>query len=82
MFSLGSGSALAIGVSAIASMAEAQAKAFGDSSILARYEKTRAYRSAAALKAARTRRRNQEDALAAPEAALASRPAPAPIDNQ
>lgn len=54
-------------VSAIASMAEAQAKAFGDSGILARYAKTRAYRSAAALKAARTRRRNQEEELEAGE---------------
>jgi hypothetical protein len=50
-------------VSAVATVAEAQAKAFGDSDTLARYEKTRAYRSAIALKAARTRRRNQDDEL-------------------
>ena len=50
-------------ISAVASVAEAQAKAFGDSDTLARYEKTRAYRSAIALKAARTRRRNQDGGL-------------------
>lgn len=50
-------------VSAVARMAEAHATAFGDNSMLARYEKTRTYRSAVALKAARTRRRNQEDEL-------------------
>ena len=50
-------------ISAVASVAEAQAKAFGDSDTLARYEKTRAYRSAIGLKAARTRRRNQDDEL-------------------
>jgi hypothetical protein len=50
-------------VSAIASIAEAQAKAFGDNGILARYEKTRAYRSAVGVKAARTRQRNLEETL-------------------
>jgi hypothetical protein len=50
-------------VGAVASITDAQAKAFGDNGILARYEKTRGYRSAIAVKAARTRRRNQEGAL-------------------
>lgn len=50
-------------VSAVASITEAQAKAFGDNGILARYEKTRAYRSAIGVKAARTRQRNLEDTL-------------------
>lgn len=50
-------------VSSIASSVEGRAKAYKDDELLARYEKTRAYRSAAGLKAARTRLRNQ-----APEA--------------
>jgi hypothetical protein len=40
---------------------EARARAFGDPELLARYEKTRAYRSAAGFKAAKTRRRNEAD---------------------
>ncbi|WP_428264682.1 hypothetical protein [Haliangium sp.] len=48
-------------VSAVANIADAQAKGLGDDSIRARYEKTRAYRSALGLKAAATRRRNQAE---------------------
>lgn len=44
-----------------AQIIEARARAYGDSQILARYEKTRAYRSAAGFKAARTRRRNEAE---------------------
>lgn len=48
-------------ISAVASTVEMHAKAHGDSELLARYEQTRAYRSATAKKAWRTRRRNQEE---------------------
>jgi hypothetical protein len=44
-----------------AQVAEARARAYGDPEILARYEKTRAYRSAVGVKAAKTRRRNEAD---------------------
>lgn len=43
-----------------AQIIEARARAYDDPEILARYEKTRAYRSAAGFKAAKTRRRNEE----------------------
>ncbi len=56
-------------ISAVANFAEGQAKALGDSHIAARYEKTRTYRSAAAKKGVRTRRRNE--AQSADEAELA-----------
>lgn len=46
-------------VSSIAYSVEGRAKAYKDDELLARYEQTRAYRSAAGLKAARTRLRNQ-----------------------
>lgn len=46
-------------VSSIAYSVEGRAKAYKDDSLLARYEQTRAYRSATGLKAARTRLRNQ-----------------------
>lgn len=49
-----------------ARIVEARAKAYGDSEVLARYEKTRAYRSATGLKAAKTRRRNEAE-LEVPE---------------
>lgn len=52
-------------ISAVAAVVDAHAKAFGDTTLLARYEKTRAYRSAGALKAVRSRRRNQDQALRA-----------------
>jgi hypothetical protein len=39
---------------------EGRAKAYKDDELIARYEQTRAYRSAAGIKAARTRLRNQE----------------------
>jgi hypothetical protein len=45
-------------VSSIAYSVEGRAKAYKDDELLARYEQTRAYRSAAGLKAARTRLRN------------------------
>jgi hypothetical protein len=53
-------------VSSIASSVDGRAKAYKDDELVARYEKTRAYRSAAGVKAARTRLRNQEPT--APEA--------------
>jgi hypothetical protein len=53
-------------VHGIAKTVEMQAKARNDKEILAKYEKTRAYRSAIARKAARTRRRNQNDVIDAP----------------
>lgn len=60
-------------ISAVASAVEMQAKAHGDSELLARYEQTRVYRSAIAKKAWRTRRRNQEElARAAADAPGAS----------
>jgi hypothetical protein len=45
-------------ISAIAATVEARAKAFKDDVLLARYEKTRTYRSSVGIKAAKTRRRN------------------------
>ena len=48
-----------------ANTVEMQAKALGDPELLARYEQTRAYRSAVARKGVRTRLRNQQAALAA-----------------
>lgn len=45
-------------VSAIAQAVESRAKSSGNQDLLAKYEKTRAYRSAVGLKAARTRRKN------------------------
>lgn len=53
-------------ISAIAQMVEARSKAFGDTEILGRYEHTRAYRSAVGVKAAKTRRRNEEAELEEP----------------
>lgn len=47
-------------VHSFASSVEGMASAYKDDELLARYEQTRAYRSAAGLKAARTRLRNQE----------------------
>jgi len=44
-----------------AQIIEARAKAYGDPEILAKYEKTRAYRSAIGYKAAKTRRRNEAE---------------------
>jgi hypothetical protein len=44
-----------------AQVIEARAKAYGDPELLARYEKTRAYRSAVGIKAAKTRRRNEAE---------------------
>jgi hypothetical protein len=46
-------------ISAIANAAEGRAKVLRKPELLAKYEKTRAYRSAGAMKAARTRRRNE-----------------------
>jgi hypothetical protein len=40
---------------------EARARAFGDSELLAVYERVRAYRSAIGVKAAKTRRRNEAE---------------------
>lgn len=55
-------------VSSIAYSVEGRAKAYKNDELLARYEQTRAYRSAAGLKAARTRLRNQTpEAPEAPE---------------
>jgi hypothetical protein len=45
-------------VSAIATAVEGRAKVLRKPELLAKYEKTRAYRSASAMKAVRTRRRN------------------------
>jgi hypothetical protein len=50
-----------------AQIIEARARTFGDSELLARYQKTRAYRSAAGFKAAKTRRRNEEAELEQPD---------------
>ena len=50
-----------------AQIIEARARAFNDPEILAKYEKTRAYRSAAGIKAAKTRRRNEEAELDQPD---------------
>jgi hypothetical protein len=44
-----------------AQVIEARARAYGDPELLARYERTRAYRSAVGVKAARTRRRNEAE---------------------
>lgn len=46
----------------IAALVDVRSKASRDSSLLARYEKTRTYRSAPGVKAARTRRKNREAA--------------------
>jgi hypothetical protein len=53
-------------VHSIAKTVEMQAAARGDQEILARYEQTRAYRSAVAKKGLRTRRRNQNEVVDAP----------------
>jgi hypothetical protein len=53
-------------VSSVAKTIEMQAAARGDQELLARYQHTRAYRSSVAKKAARTRRRNQNDVVDAP----------------
>ena len=45
----------------LAQVVEARAKAFGDTEILALYERVRAYRSAVGIKAAKTRRRNENE---------------------
>lgn len=45
-------------IAAIASMVETRARLLQDDSLLARYEKTRTYRSARAIKGAKTRKRN------------------------
>ncbi len=50
----------------IADSVETQARARGDHELLAKYERTRAYRSAIGKKAARTRQRNQENLVDAP----------------
>lgn len=47
-------------VHSFASSVEGMASAYKDDELLARYEQTRTYRSAAGIKAARTRLRNQE----------------------
>jgi hypothetical protein len=47
-------------VHAIAGLIEGRARSLGDQSLLAKYEKTRAYRSAVGLKAAKTRRKNAQ----------------------
>ena len=49
----------------IADSVETQARARGDYELLAKYERTRAYRSAIGKKAARTRQRNQENLVKA-----------------
>ena len=48
-------------ISAAGQTIEARAKAFDDTELLARYDKTRAYRSAVGYKAAKTRRRNEAE---------------------
>ena len=53
-------------VHSAAKTVEMQAKARNDKEILAKYEKTRAYRSSIARKAARTRKRNQNDLIDVP----------------
>jgi hypothetical protein len=50
----------------LAQVVEARAKAFGDPDLLAVYERVRSYRSAIGIKAAKTRRRNENE-LGAPE---------------
>ncbi len=47
-------------VSAIAKTIDVRSEVDGDGKLLAKYEKTRAYRSAIAVKAAKTRRKNAE----------------------
>jgi peptidoglycan hydrolase CwlO-like protein len=49
-------------VSSIARLVDVRAKALSDKTLLAKYEKTRTYRSAIALKGAKTRRKNAEAA--------------------
>jgi hypothetical protein len=56
-------------VSAIATAVEGRAKALRKPELLAKYEKTRAYRSAIAMKAARTRRRNAGERVETPAVA-------------
>jgi hypothetical protein len=61
-------------ISAVASAVDMYAKARQDDELLARYEKTRAYRSAIAKKAWRTRRRKQQAAAVAAENAGKNEP--------
>jgi hypothetical protein len=51
-------------VSAIAQSVESRAKSSGNRELLAKYEKTRVYRSAIGVKAARTRRRKAQESAA------------------
>lgn len=51
-------------VHAAAGMIEGRARATGDKELLAKYEKTRAYRSAPGIKAAKTRKKNAQAAAA------------------
>jgi hypothetical protein len=44
---------------------QSRARAYGDDDLLAKYEKTRVYRSAIANKAARTRRKNADETTTA-----------------
>lgn len=53
-------------INGVADSVETQARARGDYELLAKYEQTRAYRSAIARKAVRTRERNRQDVVDAP----------------
>ena len=64
-------------IHAIAKSVDGRSKTKGGADLLAKYEKTRAYRSLTAEKAVKTRKKNQQAAEAAREAAKAN-PAPNP----
>lgn len=61
-------------VSSIAAVVETNARASGDTELLAKYEKARTYRSASARKGVRTRQRNQQGEIDAPEDTLGDTP--------
>jgi hypothetical protein len=54
-------------ISTIAAMVDARTRSRGDTALLAVYEKTRAYRSAIAMKGVKTRRKNAEAEPGSPE---------------
>lgn len=65
------------GVCEIAALVEVRGTSRPESELMARYEKTRAYRSAVAMKAAKTRRQNEAAEAAAEELAAEATATPA-----
>jgi hypothetical protein len=69
-------------ISAIASSVERRAKLSGNEDLLGRYEKTRTYRSATAVKAVKTRRKNARAEKPAPTEGKPAEGKPAPAESK